>query len=83
MTDNEYTPHPLEVALAKQIRVELTEHDMSQTQLAENIGIGRVTLSRYLNGHRTFDYSQVISIAAAFGLEASELIRRAESRLSE
>lgn len=67
--------------MAKQIRVELTERDMTQAQLAERLGIGRVVLSRYLNGHSTFGHSQLIDIADIFDMDLSELIRLAEARL--
>jgi len=72
---------PLEAAMAKQIKVELTERDMTQAQLAQQIGVGRVVMSRYLNGHSTFDYSHLIDIAETFGMDLSELILRAEARL--
>jgi len=67
--------------MSKQIKVELTEHEMTQAQLAEKLGISRGVLSRYLNNHSTFDYSQLIDIANIFGLDLSELLARAEARL--
>lgn len=72
---------PLEAAMAKQIKIELAEREMTQAQLAQKIGIGRVVMSRYLNGHSTFDYPHLIDIADTFGVDLSELIHRAEARL--
>jgi len=81
MKHSSESPRPHEVALAKQIEVEMVEHDLSQGKLAEAIGISRGAMNRYLNNHRTFDYGQIVDIAEVFGLTAGELIRRAESRL--
>lgn len=83
MSNEEKDTRPLEVALAKQIRVELAERDMTQAQLADRMGVGRVVLSRYLNGHSTFGYDHLIDLADIFDTSLSELMRRAEARLPQ
>jgi len=81
MEHKEQQVKPLEVALAKQITIEMVEHDMSQSALADAINVSRGAMNRYLNNHASLDYGQIIDIAAVFGLDASELILRAETRL--
>lgn len=81
MKHEEPQPRALEVALAKQITIEMVEHDMSQADLAEAINVSRGAMNRYLNNRASLAYGQIIDIAAAFNLDASELIARAETRL--
>lgn len=79
MNTNE--PTPLEVAISKQILVELAEHDMTQQQLAEALGIESATLNRYLRGRRSMPMPVFFRVADAFGLSAPELLARASARL--
>lgn len=83
MKQDEKSAHPKEQALSKQIKVELIERDMTQTELAERIGVGRVVMNRYLNGRSSFGFAQLLSIADVFEMDLSELIRRSEARLPE
>ena len=83
MTHEDYTPRPLEAALTKQIRAEMAaNNNMSQGQLAQKIGISRGALNRYLQNHVSLPYSTIVDIADALNLTATELICRAETRLS-
>jgi transcriptional regulator with XRE-family HTH domain len=81
MNTNESTP--LEAAIAKQIIVELAEHDMTRRQLAEALGIEEATLSRYLNGKRSMPMTTFFKVADVFGLDQVELLRRSKARLSD
>lgn len=67
--------------MLKQVSMEMRERDMTQQDLADAVGVSRGAMSRYLNGHAELDYGQLMSIADAFDMQLSELIRRAESRL--
>lgn len=73
----------LEAALNLQIKVELVERGMDQKDLAEAAGIERVTLNRYLKGHRSMPMNTVFRVAKALELSPSELIARADARISE
>ncbi|GAA2941268.1 helix-turn-helix domain-containing protein [Glutamicibacter bergerei] len=74
--------NPLEVALSKQIRVELAEREWSQDFLAEKVGITKATLSRYLKGHRSMPLPTLYEIAKAFGMSLREIMTKAEDRIS-
>jgi transcriptional regulator with XRE-family HTH domain len=52
----------------------LTEHDMSERQLAIACGMSQTTLNRFLKGHtETLDYGNLRSIAHYFDLTVSQL----------
>lgn len=70
-----------EAAVAKQIRIELAERDMTQGALAEAIGTGPDVLSRYLKGHRSMTTKTFYKIADALGLAPSVIYGRAQKRL--
>lgn len=76
-------PTPLELAVAKQIKVELTEHDMTQQQLADSLGMERATLNRYLGGKRSMPMPVFFKVAEALGLPAQELLARAAARVGD
>jgi plasmid maintenance system antidote protein VapI len=73
----------LEAALSLQIQVELTERRMDQKDLAEAIGIDRVTLNRYLNGHRSMPMPVFFRLAEALGLSPQALMQRVEARVEQ
>lgn len=73
----------LEVALATQIKVELVEHDMTQADLAEAVGIGRPAMNRYMKGHQSMPMPTFFKVAEALGLSPRELMQRAEARIAE
>lgn len=73
----------LEAALALQIKVELTARDMDQKDLAEAAGMERVTLNRYLKGHRSMPMPVFFRIAEALGVTPQTLMQRAEARIAE
>lgn len=80
MDANEYGAR-LEAALALQIKVELTAREMDQKDLAEKAGMERVTLNRYLKGHRSMPMPVFFKIAEALGISPRALMERTEARL--
>jgi transcriptional regulator with XRE-family HTH domain len=73
----------LEAALSTQIKVELAERDMDQKDLAEKAGMDRVTLNRYIKGHRSMPMPVFFKVAEALGLSAQVLMQRAEARIQQ
>ena len=71
----------LEAALSTQIKVELTERGMDQKDLAEAAGMDRVTLNRYLKGHRSMPMPMFFRLAEALGVSPLVLMERAEARV--
>lgn len=69
-------------AIRLQIRVELVEHSMRQSDLSEAVGIAAGVMSRYMAGHRTFPLHLLIKIARAFGMTLSAFIGKAEARVT-
>jgi len=73
----------LEAAVALQIKVELVERQMDQKDLAEIAGIERVTLNRYLKGHRSMPMPIFFRVAEALKISPYELMERAEARIEQ
>lgn len=71
----------LEIALSKQIRVELAEREMDQKDLAEALGIARTSLNRYMQNRQSFPMPVFFRIAEVFGLTPKVLMERAEARI--
>jgi transcriptional regulator with XRE-family HTH domain len=71
----------LELALAKQIRIELAERDMEQKDLADALSIGRSSLNRYMQNHQSFPMPVFFRVAEVFGLSPKVLMERAEARI--
>lgn len=72
----------LVLAIARQIRVELTDRDMNQQDLANAVGVERATMSRYLNG-KPMPMPTFFRVAEALRLSPQALMQRAESRISQ
>lgn len=83
MQHNKTSAVLMEQALAKQIKIELINNNMSQTRLAELVGLDRTTVNRYLNGKLPMGFDDVVSMASALGMNLSELARRAEALLPQ
>lgn len=73
----------LEAALAHQIRVELVDRNMEQQDLANKVGINRVTMSNYMTGKRSIPMPVFFKIAEALSMTPQTLMQRAESRISQ
>lgn len=73
----------LERALSTQIRVEMVDRGMEQQELAEKVGINRVTMNRYLKNHSSMPMPIFFKVAEALGLSPREMMQRAEARLAQ
>lgn len=73
----------LEAALATQIKVELVERSMDQKDLADKVGINRVTMSLYMTGKRSMPMPTFFKVAEALGVTPQALMQRAEARISQ
>ena len=50
------------------------EHNMTQAELAERIGVSNKSISRWETGQTMPDYSQVMQFCSLFGISASEFL---------
>ena len=67
-------------ALGRQIAAERVAAGMSQTKLAELIGIHKNSLIRYENADRDMPWTSIEAVARALGLKTSALVLAAEER---
>ena len=72
-----------ELALAKQVKVELAERDMTQTDLAEAAGVGRPAMNRYLQGKSSMPMPTFLKVASVLGLGPDVLMSRIVERASK
>lgn len=68
------TEHELRQLFAKRISRKLVANDMKQIDLAEQTGIPKQTISRYMNCQRKPTYDVVIRIAQALSCRPGDLI---------
>lgn len=71
----------LEKALAMQVKVELVERGLEQKDLADQVGINRVTMSHYMTGKRSMPMPTFMKVAEVLGLTPAALMQRAEARI--
>lgn len=71
----------LQAAVNKQIRMELAERDLSQQDFSAALGLNPGSMSRYMQGQRSLPLLTLFGAAELFGMTATELLSRAESRL--
>lgn len=69
-------------AIAKVIRMEMVANELTQADLAEQVGVGREAISDYLTGKRKMPFPTYVRIAGALGLTPAGLATIAETRLS-
>lgn len=74
---------PANLAMAAQIRAELSAKGWTQVQLAEKSGVNFETLKRVLKGTRDINVTQMDQLALAFGLPLPTLIERAVDRIPD
>jgi plasmid maintenance system antidote protein VapI len=67
-------------ALGTQIKIELAERDMSQGDLADAVGVGRVAINKYIKGHVSMTMGTFTKVAAALGLSPDVLMTRVVER---
>lgn len=73
----------MELAMAKQIKVELAERDMTQTDLAEAAGVGRPAMNRYLQGKSSIPMPTFLKVASVLGIGPDVLMTRIVERASK
>lgn len=73
----------LEKAVTEEIRAELARKEWSQARLAQEVGVGREAMNRYIKGRTPIPFGTVMDISNAFGLGDTGLIYRAEQQLPE
>jgi len=71
----------LDRALATQLKVELADRGMEQKELADQVGINRVTMSHYMTCKRSMPMPTFVKVAELIGLTPSALMARAEARI--
>lgn len=69
-----YAIDPADDALARAVDARREQERITRPELARRSGIPRATLSRYLRGERSMPFSKFMVIAAAMGVDVSELI---------
>ena len=65
-------------SLRGEVRAEMARQGITRQTLADRTDISVWAIGRALSGQRDFSLTEVLSIAAALGLPASELVARAE-----
>lgn len=68
---------PLSKAVAKEIRKLLVDFDMTQTALAERMGMSEMWVSRRLRGAQPIDLNDLQLFAEVFGMTPGDLLPRA------
>jgi len=68
----------VEAAVLRRFREVLAGRRISQTDLAERVGLSRVQLNRILNGHKPASFTETVDIAAALDLDLAELVEQAQ-----
>lgn len=61
--------------VADNVRAEVARRKVSQTSLAELVGIRQQALSRRLNGNTPFRIDELFAIADALDVNVTELVR--------
>lgn len=64
--------------VAEEIRVGLARKKMTQQKLAEKAGLTRLTLSRGLNGHRSFTIDELLAISQVLGIAFANFLPNEE-----
>lgn len=70
-------------AVSAIIKMEMAGHTprLSQQDVAEQVGIHRETLSRYLGGKKEMPVGTFFQVAQVLGVSAAEIMERAEDRV--
>jgi transcriptional regulator with XRE-family HTH domain len=76
------TEERMEAALGTQLKIELTERGMSQADLADAVGVGRVAVNKYIKGHVSIPMGTFVKVAGALGLTPDVLMARVVERAS-
>lgn len=82
-TTTETATDRINAATVKVLRSAIAVRKLNQGSIADDIGMARGTVSRYLNGHRDVPLALVFGVAKAAGVPASELIERIGREMAE
>lgn len=82
-TTTETTTDRINAATVTVLRSVISARKLNQGKIADNIGMARGTVSRYLNGHRDVPLALVFGVAEAAGVPASQLIERIGREMAE
>lgn len=75
------TPDPLDVMVGARIRIFRTQRGMSQSALAEKIGVAFQQVQKYEKGANRVGASRLSRIAAVLGISIGELFNSSEDGL--
>ena len=73
-------PDPLDIMVGAKIRIFRTDRRMSQSDLAEKIGVAFQQVQKYENGANRVGASRLSRIAAALGISIGELFESLEHK---
>lgn len=73
-------PDPLDIMVGRKIRIYRTDRGMSQSDLAQKIGVAFQQVQKYENGTNRIGASRVSRIAAALGISIAELFESYEHK---
>ncbi|WP_219820507.1 helix-turn-helix domain-containing protein [Pseudoclavibacter sp. RFBA6] len=68
--------------VAAQVRAEIAANGQSVAGLARELDMNRETLDRWVKGTRSMTVATLRQIASVLGVEAHEILRRAEERFA-
>ena len=63
--------------MVKNIRIEMTRHDLTQSQLAEQLGISQVAVSKRLRGIVPISVAELLRVAELLNVSAADLLNDA------
>jgi transcriptional regulator with XRE-family HTH domain len=70
-------------SLGMQIKIELAERGMSQGDLADAVGVGRVAINKYIKGRVSPTMETFAKMAGALGLSPAVLMDRVVARAAK
>ena len=79
-TNDTPTPDPRALALGLEIRAEAAARQVNLRDLAQQAGMSRATLYRYLDASRDMPVASLMAVADVLRVHPFELIERAENR---
>lgn len=67
-----------ETAIAAELRAEKARKSITEAEIAEKLGIHRVSVSRYMSGARSIPIATFGDLCRILNLDAFEIVNRAE-----
>lgn len=75
-------PHPLDVALGGRIRLRRCELGLSQSKLAEQVGVTFQQVQKYERGMNRVSFSRLAGVAEALRCSVTDLIRGLDKEMT-